>query len=148
MNASFLSSFISHVRSPHFPLSSLLQTCSITRADVDGNGLGCLELKTSDDVDAAMKLDQSEFKNSLMEDGVTITVARPDDFKSPEPAADGGGGGGGGGGGDNDVDEDGRDRRRSRSRSRDGDDEEDSSKKAEDADGDKASEAPAEEEEK
>ena len=146
MNASFLSSFISHVRSPHFPLPSLLQTCSITRADVDGNGLGCLELKTSDDVDAAMKLDQSEFKNSLMEDGVTITVARPDDFKSPEPAADGGGGGGGGG--DNDVDEDGRDRRRSRSRSRDGDDEEDSSKKAEDADGDKASEAPAEEEEK
>ena len=102
---------------------------------MDGNGLGCLELKTSDDVDAAMKLDQSEFKNSLMEDGVTITVARPDDFKSPEPAADGGGGGGGGGG-DNDVDEDGRDRRRSRSRSRDGDDEEDSSKKAEDADGD------------
>ena len=56
---------------------------------MDGNGLGCLELKTSDDVDAAMKLDQSEFKNSLMEDGVTITVARPDDFKSPEPAADG-----------------------------------------------------------
>ena len=104
-------------------------TCSVTRSDVDGQGLGLIELKSAQDLDEALKLDGSEFKNPNSGEGI-ITVQRGDDYKgsSASSASDGGARDGGGGGGDDDDEGEGRrgrDRSRDRSRDRYDDDEKD-----------------------